>query len=79
MLICAGAAPAHEARVQRFFLLIIGMIVAAVAVGLPDFHHGIRHGLPIAVEDLTFDANTLALRRIRDARMFMGLRVSPMA
>ena len=48
--LAARTAPAGEARIQWFFLFVVGMIVAPGSVGLPDLNHCIRNRrLPIAV------------------------------
>jgi hypothetical protein len=46
-------------------LLVVRVIVAAVSIGLPNFHHDVGNRYAVAVKDLPFDANALAFGRIR--------------
>src|SRR5687768_10659235 len=57
-------APAREARIERLLLLIVRVIITAVSIRLPDFHHGVRYWFSIPVEDAALDADPLSLCRI---------------
>lgn len=57
-----GAAPTAEIGVERFVLLVGGMIVSSCGIGKPGLDQHIAKGCSRAIEHATMDANAVALR-----------------
>src|SRR5262245_17304646 len=55
-----GAAIAFEARVEWQVAAIVGMVVAAVAVGLPDLEQAVGHDVAVGIVQLEDDLDALA-------------------
>src|SRR5713226_8647106 len=62
LILGARATKAHKGEIQRCRSLISQMVVAAMRIGLPDLDQPIGNRQPIAIEDVSFDANALADR-----------------
>src|ERR1700674_541926 len=70
VLVGAAAAEAVEGRIERLLAAgVVGMVVAAGGIGLPDLDHGVGNGDAGAIDDPAVNSNSLPLRRIGDEHL----------
>ena len=67
-----GAAEAVEGGVERLVLLVVGMVVAAVGVGLPDLDQGIAHQVSVPSK-ISPSSRMRSPLRLGSARTFQPL------
>src|SRR5215471_4454022 len=58
------ATKANKPWIKLFALKIVGMVVPALSIGLPDFDHRIVHGRAMAIQHAAEQADSFALGRV---------------
>ena len=66
MSVSSGVPVSVKGGVEEFFLRVVGMVVAALGVGLPELDHRVAHRSRVTVENATLDLDTVAARLRRD-------------